>query len=70
MSLGFNPGVAPMAPAVVEFGPVALKAIAEADGQALDAALKGLGALELDALMEAAQFLEDCCRIEARGRTW
>lgn len=68
--LGFNPGVAPMAPAVIENGPEALRAIAAADGMALDEALKGLGALELDALMEAAQFLEDCCRIEAKNRSW
>lgn len=68
--LGFNPGVTPMAPAVIENGPEALRAIAAADGLALDAALATLGALELDALMEAAQFLEDACRITARTRSF
>jgi hypothetical protein len=68
--LGFNPGTAPMAPAVIEYGPEALRAIAAADGMALDAALAGLGSLELDALMEAVQFLEDCCRITAKNRSW
>jgi hypothetical protein len=68
--LGFNPSVTPMAPAVIEFGPDAIRAIAAADGKALDEALGQLGALELDALMEAAQFLADCCRIQAKNRSW
>jgi hypothetical protein len=68
--LGFNPGVAPMAPAVIEHGPEALRAIAAADGMALEAALAVLGAVELDAPTKAAQFLEDCCRITAKNRSW
>jgi hypothetical protein len=62
----FNPGITPMSPAVVEHGPAALRAVAAADGLELDAVLRELDALDLQALWEAAQFLADAVRLTSR----
>lgn len=62
----FNPGVVPMSPIVVECGPRALQAIAEADGCGLDVVLEQLNVMDLAALNEAALFLADACRVASR----
>jgi hypothetical protein len=66
----FNPMFSPMAPEVIDQGPEALRAIAQADTKALDAALEGLGAGDLAALWEAAEFLADACRAVSKNRSW
>lgn len=46
----------------------AIDAVVAGDGEAVDRALEGLDAAELDALAASARFLADCCEMAARSR--
>jgi hypothetical protein len=46
----------------------AIDAAVRGDGEAVDRALEGLDAPELDALRASAVFLADCCEMAARSR--